>query len=148
MSNTLPPPVLLRPGPPLPARIVRFAVVGVLSTIAYSVLYLVLRQLAAPQLANLLALLLTTIGNTALNRRLTFGVRGSAGHGRHQLRGLVTFGICWSLTSASLWLLHAATTPPPGLEIVVLTTANVVATIVRFLLFQGWVFADAGEGRR
>jgi putative flippase GtrA len=145
MSRTLPPPALLRAGPELPARIVRFAVVGLLSTVAYSVLYLALREFAAPQAANLLALLLTTIGNTALNRRLTFGLRGSAGHGRHQLRGLVTFAICWSLTSASLWLLHAAATPPPAAEIAVLTAANVVATIVRFLLFQGWVFADAGE---
>jgi putative flippase GtrA len=140
MSNTLSVPLAR---PPLPSRIVRFAVVGLLSTAVYSVLYLLLRQLVPPQVANLLALLLTTVGNTALNRRLTFGVRGRDGHGRHQVRGLVTFAICWSLTSSSLWLLHAAagSAPPPVLEIAVLTLANLVATVVRFLLFQGWVFA-------
>lgn len=145
MSNSMTAPTAV-PRPQLPARIVRFAVVGVLSTVVYSLLYLLLRQLVAPQVANLLALLLTTLGNTALNRRLTFGVRGRDGHGRHQVRGLVTFAICWSLTSASLWLLHAAASPPPVVEVVVLTMANLVATVVRFLLFQSWVFADVEPG--
>lgn len=145
MSNSSPA-LLASSRPVLPARLVRFAVVGVLSTIAYTLLYLLLRQFAAAQPANVLALLLTAVGNTALNRRLTFGVRGRDGHGRHQFRGLVTFAICWSLTSASLWLLHAAATPPPVAEVVVLTGANLVATVVRFLLFQGWVFADAEQG--
>ena len=142
MSNTISAPAVPLA---LPARIVRFAVVGLLSTAAYSLLYLLLRELASPQVANLLALLLTTVGNTALNRRLTFGVRGPEGPGRHQARGLVTFAICWSLTSASLWLLHAAATPPPMVEIVVLTIANLVATVVRFLLFQTWVFAGGAR---
>ena len=42
------------------------------------------------QLANFLALALTAVGNTAANRRLTFGVRGRAGAARHQFQG---FGI-------------------------------------------------------
>jgi putative flippase GtrA len=129
-------------------RVLRFGVVGVLSTIAYAVLYLLLRQVAPAQAANVLALLVTAIGNTAVNRRFTFGVRGRAGQGRHQLRGLVTFGIGWSLTASSLWLLHAAVPAPSrAVEIVVLTLANLTATVVRFSLFQSWVFAasdDAG----
>jgi hypothetical protein len=73
-------------------------------------------------------------------------VRGIEGRWRHHLRGLVTFGIGWSLTAASLWLLHAmydgVSAPHQAVEITVLTIANLAATVVRFSLFQAWVFDD------
>ena len=59
-------------------QLVRFAAVGVVSTLVYLVLFLVFREPFGAQWANLLALLLTAVANTAANRRLTFGVRGSA----------------------------------------------------------------------
>ncbi|HET6740364.1 MAG TPA: bifunctional glycosyltransferase family 2/GtrA family protein [Kribbella sp.] len=136
-------PRVLDPRTAFAARLLRFCAIGVLSTAAYALLYLVLRQGMPAQVANLLALLITAIGNTALNRRITFGVTGVQGRWRHQLRGLVTFGIGWSLTAASLWLLHTAvTTPHQAVEVAVLTIANLAATVVRFSLFQTWVFDD------
>jgi putative flippase GtrA len=136
-------PRVLDPRTAFAARLLRFCAIGVLSTAAYALLYLVLRQGMPAQVANLLALLITAIGNTALNRRITFGVTGVEGRWRHQLRGLVTFGIGWSLTAASLWLLHTAvTTPHQAVEVAVLTIANLAATVVRFSLFQTWVFDD------
>jgi putative flippase GtrA len=90
-----------------------------------------------------LSLLITAVGNTALNRRITFGVSGVDNRWRHQLRGLVAFGIGWSLTASSLWLLHTAVAVPhQAVEITVLTLANLAATVVRFSLFQTWVFDD------
>ncbi|WBQ05918.1 bifunctional glycosyltransferase family 2/GtrA family protein [Kribbella sp. CA-293567] len=136
-------PAIADPRTALAARILRFAGVGVISTLAYILLYLGLRHAVPAQLANVLALLITAVGNTALNRRITFGVRGVENRGKHQLRGLVTFAIGWSLTASSLWLLHTAVAvPAPSLEIVVLTAANLAATVVRFGLFQAWVFDD------
>ncbi|TDW81236.1 bifunctional glycosyltransferase family 2/GtrA family protein [Kribbella sp. VKM Ac-2566] len=139
-------PRILDPRTALAARVLRFCAVGVLSTAAYALLYLVLRQGLPAQVANLLALLITAVGNTALNRRITFGVRGIEGRWRHHLRGLVTFGIGWSLTAASLWLLHGmydgVSAPHQAVEITVLTIANLAATVVRFSLFQAWVFDD------
>ena len=136
-------PRILDPRTAMAARVLRFCAVGVLSTAAYALLYLVLRQGMPAQVANLLALLITAVGNTTLNRRITFGVRGVEGRWRHQLRGLVTFGIGWSLTVASLWLLHTAVSAPhQAVEITVLTIANLAATVVRFSLFQTWVFDD------
>lgn len=136
-------PRILDPRTAMAARVLRFCAVGVLSTAAYALLYLVLRQGMPAQVANLMALLVTAVGNTALNRRITFGVRGVDGRWRHHLRGLVTFGIGWSLTAASLWLLHTAVSAPhQAVEITVLTIANLAATVVRFSLFQAWVFDD------
>jgi putative flippase GtrA len=127
------------------ARVLRFCAIGVLSTAAYALLYLVLRQgMDMPaQVANVLSLLITAVGNTALNRRITFGVSGVENRWRHQIKGLVAFGIGWSLTASSLWLLHAAVAVPhQAVEITVLTAANLAATVVRFSLFQAWVFDD------
>ena len=45
------------------------------------------------QAANLVALLVTAVGNTAANRRFTFGVGGRADAARHHLEGLVVFGL-------------------------------------------------------
>ena len=44
--------------------------------LAYLLLFLLLRGLAGAQGANLVALLVTAVANTAANRRFTFGVRG------------------------------------------------------------------------
>ena len=61
--------------------------------------------LTGAQAANLVALLVTAIGNTAANRRFTFGVRGRDGAARHQFEGLLVFGIGLAITSGSLALL-------------------------------------------
>jgi hypothetical protein len=45
------------------------------------------------------------------------------------------------LTSGSLAVLGAATTTPHrAIELTVLMLANLVATVLRFVLFRGWVF--------
>src|SRR5207248_466277 len=93
--------------PTLATQLVRFATIGVSSTLAYLVLFLLLRNVVGAQAANFASLLLTAIANTALNRRLTFGIRGRDGAGRHQFEGLIVFGICLTLTSGSLALLNA-----------------------------------------
>jgi putative flippase GtrA len=122
-------------------QVVRFAAVGAASTVAYALLYL-LFQLALPgQLANFLALLVTAIANVTANRRFTFGVRGRRGVVRHQFQGLIVFGIAWAITSGSLALLHLVRPDASSLlSLAVLTAANLLATLVRFLLFRLWVF--------
>lgn len=120
---------------------VRFGTVGVLSTAAYLVLFLMLHGLVGAQLANLAALLLTAIGNTAANRRFTFGVRGPGAIARHHVEGLIVFAIALAITSGSLVGLHAVTDRPSQLlETSVLVIANLVATVARFVLLRGWVF--------
>ncbi|SDC12053.1 GtrA-like protein [Actinokineospora iranica] len=135
------------PGVPrgLSRQVVRFAAVGVVSTLAYLVLYVLLRGQVGPQAANLVALLVTAVGNTAANRRLTFGVRGAAGAAKHQFQGLLVFFLGLGLTSGALALLHGLTVPGRATEVVVLVAANLLATVLRFLLLRGWVFRRATE---
>lgn len=133
------------PGVPrgLARQLLGFCVVGALSTLLYLLLYSAARTAAGPQLANAAALLLSAVANTAANRRLTFGVRGRARAVRHQAQGLVVFAIGLALTSGSLAALAAATaTPGHGTELAVLVTANLAATVLRFLLFRAWVFPE------
>ncbi|WP_133903685.1 bifunctional glycosyltransferase family 2/GtrA family protein [Actinophytocola oryzae] len=121
-------------------QLVRFSAVGVISTLAYLVLYSLMRDGLGAQGANFVALGLTAIGNTAANRRYTFGVRGRKRAARHQFEGLIVFGLGLALTSGSLAVLHALTAPGRGLELAVLVLANLAATVLRFLLLRGWVF--------
>ncbi|MFD6717718.1 glycosyl transferase [Micromonospora sp. TSRI0369] len=128
------PPARVPPG--LPRQLVRFAAVGVASTLAYLLLFLLARGPLGAQPANLLALLLTAVANTAANRRLTFGVSGRRHAGRHHLQGLLAFALGLALTSGSLATLHATTTPARLLELTVLVVANLAATALRFLLLR------------
>jgi putative flippase GtrA len=127
--------------PSFGGQVLRFAAIGVVSTLAYAVLYVSLRSLVAAQAANALALLATAIANTAANRRLTFAIRGSGGRLRHQFQGLVVFGLALGLTALSLAALHAlAPDSSRAVELTVLVAANLVATILRFILLRSWVF--------
>jgi putative flippase GtrA len=127
-------------------QLVRFCAIGVASTVAYLALYALLRLGIGAQPANLLALLLTAIGNTALNRRFTFGVRGAGAAVRHQFQGLIIFALGLVLTSGSLAVLGAMSAAPPrAVELTVLTLANLVATVLRFVLLRAWVFRHASR---
>ena len=126
---------------PLPLQVIRFTVIGVASTIAYLVLFLLLRGVMSAQAANVISLLVTAVANTAANRRLTFGISGRASAARHQFKGLIAFGIGLALTSGALAALHSGSAHPARwTEVGVLIAANLVATVIRFLLYRNWVF--------
>jgi putative flippase GtrA len=147
-----PQPPGLPPGDPpaggraqLVSQLARFIAVGVASTAAYVLLYLLLREAMGAQAANALSLLITAVVNTAANRRLTFGIRGRTHAARHQVRGLIAFGTGLAVTSSALAALHAISAQPSrASEVVVLAAANLVATVVRFALYRSWVFRGHG----
>jgi putative flippase GtrA len=126
-------------------QLIRFALVGLASTAFYTALYLVLRAGLSPQAANALALGISALANTAVNRRFTFDVRGRTHALRHQAKGLVAFAVGLILTAGSLALVHLLVPDPGrGLEIAVLAAANIAATLARFAMFRAWIF----PGRR
>ncbi|MGW4742497.1 glycosyltransferase [Nocardia xishanensis] len=137
----------LVPGVPLGmvGQAVRFALIGIASTVAYLLLYLLWQPLVGPQAANFLALLVTAVGNTTANRAFTFGVRGTTGVVAHQFQGLLLFGFGLLVTSGSLFALHRwAPDVAVQWELLVLVVANLVATLARFVGLR-WVFRNAGD---
>jgi glycosyltransferase involved in cell wall biosynthesis len=127
------------------SQVLRFGAIGIASTIAYALLYLLFRQPFSAQTSNVLALGLTAVGNTAANRRITFGVQGSERAVRHHLQGLLVFAVGLAMTAGALAVLGAAWPHAPAwVELGVLIVANLVTTVARFLAFRLWVFS----GRR
>ncbi|UTT68495.1 bifunctional glycosyltransferase family 2/GtrA family protein [Arthrobacter sp. DNA4] len=124
-------------------QVLRFGLVGIASTVAFGVLYLILQSPFGSQEANFLALLLTAVGNTAANRRFTFGIVGPSRLVTQQIQGLIVFLLAWGITSSALFILHAAKPDAlPSVELLTLTGANVLATLLRFVLLRLWVFRN------
>ena len=121
-------------------QIARFAVIGVASTIAYVVLYSLLRAAQAAPVANALALLVTTLANTAANRRFTFGVRGANSLIHDHLAGLAGLGVALLITTSAIALLGQLSSRPSRLvEVAVLVAANAIATLCRFVLLRALI---------
>jgi putative flippase GtrA len=125
-------------------QLTRFAAVGAASTVLHLGLFAVLAPaLESTQTANLLALLLATVVNTAMNRRWTFGVHGP-GAVRHQLQGLSIFVLTWLLTAGALALLHAVvSSPSTTIATLVVATATAASTGLRFIAMRTWIFRSS-----
>ncbi len=129
----------------LPSQVGIFVLVGIMSTLAYGVLFLVFRQWGDAQTANAAALVCTAVANTAANRRWTFGVRGPGGVLRQHVQGLLVLGVGLVVTSGAL----RAIEPLLGglhptwarlFEVTVLTGANLLVTVMRFVAMRQWIF--------
>ena len=117
-----------------------FALIGLLSTIAYIVCFGALRMLLPATIANAVSLLLTALGNTAANRHFTFDASGNGVAARDHLGGLTAFCIALGLTTGAIAGIHLVDpAASPRAELTVLVLANLVATVVRFLLLRAWI---------
>lgn len=117
-----------------------FAAIGLVSTLAYALIYAALRETASAQVANMVALAITTLANTQANRRLTFGIRGRTALVADHLGGLAALGVALAISTASIRLLQlTVNTPGIGLELVALGFGNAIATIARFVLLRLWL---------
>ncbi len=125
--------------------VARFLAIGVVSTLAYALLYLVLRGPLSAAGANALALALTAVANTQANRRFTFRIRGRAGLVRQHASGAVVYLIALGLTAGALDVLtHLDRNPSRLLEVLALVAATTVATVTRYIALRSWVFAQRG----
>jgi putative flippase GtrA len=132
----------------LATPVARFMVVGLLSTVAYAVLYLLLHPSLGAGGANALSLALTAVANTAANRRLTFGIRGREGLLRQHAMGAGVYALTLGLTLGALAVLHGIDRAPARApELAVLVTASLAATITRYVALRTWVFATRRRTR-
>ena len=114
------------------------------STAAYAALYLAFRNLSPAVVANALALVVTAVGNTAANRRFTFGVRGGGSMVRDQVGGLVALAVALAITTvvSRTCSPRSSRAPSRPLELVVLVAANGLATVSRFVVLRSWISRD------
>lgn len=127
--------------PGLAGQVLRFCLVGALSTVVFLPLFFLLRPRCGSQLANVLALLLTAVGNTAANRYFTFGIRARAGVARHHAQGLLVFVIALALNAVALRTGRAVFGHgDDAVDLIALLTASGFAALVRFLMLRRWVF--------
>ncbi|MBY6537905.1 GtrA family protein [Rhodococcus sp. BP-349] len=120
----------------------RFYLVGGASAAAYVLLFLAFRTIMSSQVANVLALFISALANTAVNRRFTFGIRGTDAIVRQYVQGVVVFALGLAVTSGSLVVVHSwVPDASRAVEVSVLVAANLVATVVRFVGLRR-VFTD------
>lgn len=124
-----------------------FLVVGAICTAASLALYASLRPSVGVQWANAISLIVTSLLNTELNRRLSWNIQSRRMWVRDHLKGLLVMLLALALTSSSLWLLHAIVRQPSlAVEVITITAANVLAALTRFLLLRHWIFRRQKEG--
>jgi putative flippase GtrA len=128
------------PDADLGSQLVRFASIGVVSTIVFGLLFAVLAGPLGFVAADVVALGVCAVANTAANRRLTFSLHGRTGRARHYRAALVLALLPLALTL--LTLLGLAVTGVTSLPATLagLTIANGVAALARFVLLRRWVF--------
>ena len=121
-------------------QLLRFAGVGLISTLGYLFLFIAWRPLAGTYGANLLALAICTLFNTAVHKELSRGADGALRRGR--FIGVVAGLLAISATLTTLALLGAQVLAPSSfpLALVAVTVANGAAAVLRFAILRSWVF--------
>ncbi|MFD1152111.1 GtrA family protein, partial [Saccharothrix hoggarensis] len=125
-----------------------FGVVGLMSGLLYVALYLGLRTVVPPALANLAALVLGAVANTEVNRRWTFAGRRVAPVGTH-LRSGVLFALHYLvMTGAVTAAVHLNPSAGRLGEVAVLLASSLAVSVLRFVGLDRWVFRTGGTRRR
>jgi glycosyltransferase involved in cell wall biosynthesis len=127
----------------LAGQIIRFATIGLVSTALFAILFVALVDSLGPVGADIVALGICALGNTAANRRVTFSMRGPENRVRQLLSAAVlTLGplVLNLATLGVLGWLGVAGTPT---LLVALTVVNLLAAAGRFVLLRRWVFAPS-----
>ncbi len=128
------------PAASLGSQLVRFASIGVVSTIVFALLFALLAAPLGYAGADVVALAICAVANTAANRRLTFSLHGRTGRARHYRAALVLALLPLALTLLTLLALAVAGSTSLPLTLAGLTIASVLAALARFVLLRGWVF--------
>lgn len=116
----------------LGGQIVRFASVGAVSTLLFAVLFAAFYGPVGAIGATLAALGISSVANTAANRRLTFAQRGQRDRRRHWSGAAALSLLPLGLSLGALAVAAAAGITSTAGLLVALTAANLLASAVRF----------------
>jgi putative flippase GtrA len=121
-------------------QLLRFAGVGLLSTMAYLILFLAGRSTLGPYVGNAVALAICTICNTAAHRELSRSLPVRRHKGRVVAMTFGLFSLSTVLTSMALVVVHLVGGSSLALTLAAVTVANGVAAILRFAVLRNWLF--------
>jgi putative flippase GtrA len=121
-------------------QLLRFAGVGVISTVGYLFLFVAWRPVAGDFGSNAVALAICTLFNTAVHRELASNIRGSRHLGRFAGVSAGLFAVSLVLTSLGLLAAHALSGSSLAVALVAVTVANAAAAVLRFAILRAWVF--------
>jgi putative flippase GtrA len=122
------------------AELTRSVGIGVLSTGAYLVVFLLLSGVTGPYLANTLALVVCTAANTVAHSRFTFTDREPLRWRTGLVGGLTVLATSLALTTAALAVVGLVFPHSTVAELVALIAATAVAALVRFVVLRAWMF--------
>ena len=133
----------LRRAHPLATQLARYAIVGGLGTVANAVVFLVLRTWWETLAANLVALVLSTVLSTEVNRRFTFGSAPLVHPWRTyvQTGGTVVFYAFYS-SAVLITLAMVVSDPNPWLQTAAVAGASALGGVGRYLVLRFWVFDE------
>jgi len=134
--------------PGLGSQVVRFASIGLMSTVVFALLFAFFVEPLGAFRADVVALGVCSVANTAANRRLTFALRGRTGRVCHLAAGAALATLPFGLTLTTLAVLAALGVSSLAAQLAALTLANAGATCARFVLLRGWVFRPAQAALR
>jgi putative flippase GtrA len=121
-------------------QLLRFAGVGAISTLGYLFLFIAWRPLAGALGANALALAICTIFNLAVHRELARSMHGPSPRGRFAGVAAALFALSLALTSLGLVVVQQLDGSSLGFDLLAVTAANAVASVLRFAVLRAWVF--------
>lgn len=136
-----------RGNPVLASQLRGFALVAIICTVISMTIFANLRPYTGTQWANVISLMLCSVLNTELNRRMSFGINDRHLWWRDQRRGLWVMLLALAMTSGSLLVLHQiAPNASIWVELAVIVLGNVASAVTRFLLLRYWIFRRVSHG--
>ncbi|MFI1987811.1 hypothetical protein [Actinoplanes sp. NPDC020271] len=126
----------------VPRQLLWFMLVGALSTVLQTIVYVSVREVLAATWASWLALLVVTPANTEAHRRITFNVTTTAIGRLHWEAGLTSVVVYLANLAAGPWFAGFAGPHPSALtESMTLALTGSIIGGLRYVILRGWVFA-------
>ena len=113
----------------LAGQLARFASIGVVSTLLFAALLAVLVRPLGLVTADVVALGVCAVANTAANRRLTFALHGRPGRARQYAASLVPAALPLALTVLAVAALGLAGVHALGVQVAVLAAVSAVSAV-------------------
>jgi putative flippase GtrA len=121
-------------------ELLRFAGVGVVSTLGYLFLFVAWRPLFGPLGANAMAMAIATLFNTAVHRELSQDRDGRTRHGHMIAVAGGLYALSLALTTLALFVAGWLAPGALWLELAAITVANALAATFRFTVLRAWIF--------